>query len=163
MEYENDSIESIKTEIKTLLLSIRFGEVLAAIGNHATFTDATIFDHERTRVPVDFPSCELIAVSCDPATGDDAPSGYMYENMIDLLISADGKDEGAIVRHLQALVLSARRVLKETDPLLPTCGPIVLGREMYAAMQTGPMRSFVKSAVQRVSVPTFADLAVRNG
>ena len=163
MPYEDDSISSIIRKIKTLLLSDRYGEVLAEIGNHSAFTADTIFDHERTRAPVDFPSCELIAVSCDPATGDDVSTGFMYENSIDLLFSADGKDEGEIVGHLQALVLAARRLLKETDPLLPTCGPIVLGRELYAAMQNGPGRSFVKSAVLRATVPTFTDLAVRVG
>ena len=157
MPYEDDSIDSIKREIKTLLLSERYGEVLAAIGNYATFTDATTFDHERTRVPVDFPSCELIAVSCDPASGDDTPSGYMYDNAIDLLMTADGKDEGVITRHLQALVLAARRVLKESGPLLTTTGPIIMGRELYAALQATPSRSFVKSAVLRVTVPTYAD------
>lgn len=157
MLFEDDSIESIKRELKTILLSDRYGEVLAAIGNHATFTDATIFDHERTRVPTDFPSCELIGVSCDPASPDDAPTGYFYENSIDLLMTADGKDEGAIVKHLQALVLAARRVLKESRPLLPTCGPIVMGRELYTAVQPGAPRSFVKSALLRVTVPTFGD------
>ena len=159
MPFEDDSIDSIKREIKTILLSDRYVDVLAAIGNYTTFTDAAVSDHERTRVPVDFPSCELIAVSCDPASGDDAPDGFRYDNAIDLLLTADGKDEGAITRHLQALVLAARRVLKESGALLPTCGPILMGRELYAALQTPPHapRSFVKSAVLRVTVPTYAD------
>ena len=163
MPYEDDSLDSIKREIKTLLLSSRYGDVLAAIGNYTTFTDATMFDHERTRVPVDFPACEVIAVSCDPTSDDDAPDGFRYDNAIDLLLTADGKDEGAITRHLQALVLAARRVLKESGPLLTTCGPIIMGRELYAALQATPSRSFVKSAVLRIVVPTFADLEVRGG
>ena len=157
MSYEDDSVDSIKREIKTILLSERYGDVLAAISNYPPFADDTILDHERTRVPIDFPSCEVIAESCDPASGDDAPDGFRYDNAFDLLVTVDGKDEGAITRHLQALVLAARRVLKESRPLLPTCGPIVMGRELYAAVQPGAPRSFIKSALLRVTVPTFGD------
>ena len=39
MPFEDDSIDSIKREIKTILLSDRYVDVLAAIGNHTTFTD----------------------------------------------------------------------------------------------------------------------------
>ena len=156
MTYEDDSLESIKRELKTRLLSDAYRVRLDALGNYAGFTDDTVYDHERTRAPIDFPACELIAVSSDPG---DSPHGYDYQTAIDVLITASGTDEGAIVRHLQALILAARRLFKEADALLPTCGPIVMGRELYAALQSPPSapRSLVKSAVLRLTVPTYAD------
>ena len=156
MAYEDDSLDSIKRELKAQLLSERYGAVLASLGDYAPFAASTIFDHERTRAPIDFPACELIAVSSDPG---DSPYGYDYQNVIDVLITASGKDEGEIVRHLQALILAARRIFKEAGALLPTCGPIAMGRELYAALQSPPSapRSLVKSAVLRLVVPTYAD------
>ena len=157
MTYEDDSLESIKRELTALLLSDRYRALVDALGNYAAFTEGTVYDHERTRPPGDFPACELIAVSSHP--GESSAQGYMYDNGIYVLITASGKDEGEIVRHLQALILAARRLFKEAAPLLPTTGPMVMGRELYAALQAPPSapRSLVKSAVLRLTVPTYAD------